>query len=163
MTGRFHKGRPYVSATVMLTRLNLCGEVEFMLDTGADMTLLSPPDAMRLGCDLNGDVPVVPLNSWGGRMEIGLEQAIMVFDDIAWKLYGINIGIVDLPPDRYRSMPSVIGMDLLSRWRITWEPREDELDIEPKHPDWDEYTTRKALVEAAWITTAMRNGHRRVT
>ena len=80
MTGRYHKGRPYVAATVMLPRLNLHGEIQFILDTGADLSLLSPVDAMRLGCDLD-NLPMVPLSEWGGQIEIGIEQAIMVFDD----------------------------------------------------------------------------------
>ena len=69
MTGRYHKGRAYVSAGVMLAQLNLYDEVEFMLETGADVSMLSPPDPLRLACDLGDDVPCVPLNSWAGRME----------------------------------------------------------------------------------------------
>ena len=74
MTGRYHKGRPYVVATVVLPRLNLCGNVQFMLDTGADLSLLSPADAMRMGYQ-HDDMPIVRLSGWGGKVDIAIEEA----------------------------------------------------------------------------------------
>ena len=38
-------------------------------------------------------------------------------------------------------MPSVLGMDVLSRWRVTLEPREGVFEIEPKNADLDELKT----------------------
>ena len=68
-------------------------------------------------------------------MDVGLEQAVLAFRDIALKLYSINVGIVvENPVDRW-PMPSVLGMDVLSRWRVTLEPREGVFEIEPKNAD----------------------------
>ena len=153
MTGRFRKGRPYVVATIVLPRLNLCGNVEFMLDTGADLTLLSPADAMRMGYCFD-DMAIAPLSGWGGTVDVALEDAIVAFSDITAKMYGLNIGIVNRPPDECRVMPSVIGMDLLSRWKLKWEPREDTLEIELKHADWDELGD-PAFAEMIQAATAM--------
>ena len=62
-------------------------------------------------------------------------------EDIALKLYSINVGIVvENPVDRW-PRPSVLGMDVLSRWRVTLEPREGVFEIEPKNADLDELKT----------------------
>ena len=45
-----------------------------MLDTGADLSVLSPADARRLGYCLDGDT-VVPLNGWADRIGVALKQA----------------------------------------------------------------------------------------
>ena len=73
MTGRYRKGRPYVAATVALPRMNVSGEIESMLDTDADLSVLSPADTSRLGYCLDGDT-VVPLNGWADRIGVALKQ-----------------------------------------------------------------------------------------
>ena len=129
-----------MAAEIMLPRLNVSGGILFMVDTGSDLTLLSPTDAMRLGCPGAG-ASLSRMYGWEGRMDVGLEQAVLAFRDIALKLYSINVGIVvENPVDRW-PMPSVLGMDVLSRWRVTLEPREGVFEIEPKNADLDELKT----------------------
>lgn len=140
MKGRYRKGRPYVAGTVLLPRLNVSGDIMFLLDTGCDFSLISPTDAKRIGCYQEG-VPFENVIGWDGPMSVGIEQAMVGFNDIAIKLYSINIGIVACEPRQRYTMPSVIGRDLMSRWRIVWEPRTAVLEIEHKHPDWDETGT----------------------
>ena len=47
LQGRFGdtSGRPYMSARVIVPRLNVTGNVSFIFDTGADFTMLMPADA----------------------------------------------------------------------------------------------------------------------
>ena len=68
-------------------------------------------------------------------MSVGIEQAVVAFNDVAVKLHSINIGIVACERRERYMMPSVIGRDLLSRYRVVWEPRSEVLEIEHKHSD----------------------------
>ena len=156
MTGKYRKGRPYVVATVALPRLNVCGDVWFRMDTSSDLSLLSPTDATRLGCPQEG-VAMSKVIGWEGRMEIGLEQALMAFDDISFKFYGINLGIVATEPVRHARMPSILGRDVISRWRIVMEPHEGVLDIDPKHADLDDGKSN-VLANAIRLHGHRRNG-----
>ena len=78
ITGWYCKGRPYVTAGVMLPRPNLGGMVRFKLDTSSELSLLSPSDALRLGCPKE-DAPILKVIGREGRMEVGLEQAVLIF------------------------------------------------------------------------------------
>ena len=160
MTGRFRKGRPYVVATVALPRLNLAGQVCCLLDTGADMSLLAPSDALRIGCRAD-DIPPVAAVGWDGDMNVGWEQAMVAFDDIVLKIYLINIGVVAAEPNPRHSMPSVIGRDLLDRWRIVWEPRKGTLDIELNHADLDDRRSN-AVAHVIRTHAALQNGSGRL-
>ena len=140
MTGSYYEGRPYVVAGIMLPRLNLAGEVRFMMDTSSDLSLLSPSDALRLGCPQDG-ASISKVIGWEGRMEVRLEQALMAFDDISFKFYGINLGVVATEPVPCSRMPSILGRDLMSRWRIVMEPREEVLEIALKDVDLDDAKT----------------------
>ena len=156
MTGLYRKGRPYVVSTVALPRLNVCGDVWFMMDTSSDLSLISPTDARRLGCP-NEDAPISRVIGWEGRMEVRLEQALMAFNDISFKFYGINLGIVATEPvPRYR-MPSILGRDVMSRWRIVMEPHEEVLEIDPKHADLDDGKSN-VLANAIRLHGHRRNG-----
>ncbi len=44
--------RPFVVGLLSLPALELTGDVAFLVDTGADSTLLAPRDAANLGMDL---------------------------------------------------------------------------------------------------------------
>ena len=66
MHERYRKGRPYTAATVLLPRLNGCGDVIFLLDTGSDFSMISPSDGKRLGCYQEG-VPFDRVVGWDAR------------------------------------------------------------------------------------------------
>ena len=44
-------GRPYLEARVILPNLKIGGDVSFIVDTGADRTVLMPIDVKRMGID----------------------------------------------------------------------------------------------------------------
>lgn len=53
LEGRFGNtsGAPYLEARISFPRLNLRGLVSFLVDTGADGTVLMPTDSRKLGID----------------------------------------------------------------------------------------------------------------
>ena len=53
LRGRFEDttGAPYIEGRLILTRLSLSVDISFLVDTGADMTVLCPSDAAKITLD----------------------------------------------------------------------------------------------------------------
>ena len=123
--GRFGdtSGRPFMEGRLILPRLNIQGNISFLMDTGADSSVVMPGDAKRLGVlydTLEGDRECSGI---GGTVHSFVEQAILVFTDPNVMLYGYDLQI-DIMPDgpEMDEVPSLLGRDVLDRWRITYDP-----------------------------------------
>ena len=53
LRGRFGDttGRPYLEGRLLIPRLGIDANISFLVDTGADTSLLSPSDAFEMGVD----------------------------------------------------------------------------------------------------------------
>ena len=81
LTGRFGgtTGRPYIEGRLFLPRLGIDGNISFLLDTGADSSILMPGDALRLKVpydQLTGDSPAVGL---GERFIVTKKMPLSLF------------------------------------------------------------------------------------
>ena len=56
-------------------------------------------------------------------MTLGVEQAMIGFNCDTMKIYSVNVGIVEREPSDRGPMPLVLGIDVMSRWQMFWEPR----------------------------------------
>ena len=129
LRGRFGdtSGRPYIEGHVLLPRLGWSGNVSFIFDTGADTTLLMPLDAQRMGIDygmLENEVPTLGI---GGESTNFSESAYLAFvgDDA---LYGYEIELhVCKPAEELMTVPSLLGRDIIDRWRVTYDKSALEL------------------------------------
>lgn len=112
---------------MLLPRLGWSGNVSFIFDTGADTSLLMPLDAQRMGIDyamLDNEVSTLGI---GGASENFVEPACLAFvGDEA--LYGYEIELhVCKPADELMTVPSLLGRDIIDRWRVTYDKSEAEL------------------------------------
>ena len=76
--------RPYVEGRLLIPRLNLFGDISFLVDTGADNTLLMPVDAKRIGLDhgsLDSQTMVQSIGT-GGKSRFFREAAVVSFLDV---------------------------------------------------------------------------------
>ena len=82
--GRFdQQGRPYVQGWLILPRLNIQGDIEFLVDTGADSTIIHPSDGQRLRMpfeELQSEISSVGI---GGSQPYFTEDAVLLFEDDA--------------------------------------------------------------------------------
>lgn len=113
-----------------MPRLNLSGNVSFLLDTGADASILMPADARRLGVpfgQLQGDRECGGL---GGTVHCFVERALLVFSDpgIALYAYDLHIDVMHDDP-QMEDVPSILGRDVIDRWRITYDPQRARLRV----------------------------------
>ena len=130
LRGRFGDttGRPYIEGRLILPNLNIRGDISFLVDTGADVSRLHPMDGIRFKIDygqLSGDVETVGIN---GTSHDFTEPAVVVFSEPKRFLYVYNITIRIAPYDiEILDLPSLLGRNILNRWRMTYNPQKKSL------------------------------------
>ena len=104
----------------------------FALDTGATYTMLMPGDALTMGIDyrLLGDE--VDLATAGGRTSAFQEPAELVFEDRATSRAYSYLVLLTIAPlsTEISHLPSLLGRDIINRWRIDYHPTSSELRCE---------------------------------
>lgn len=126
---------PFVPVTVTFQAINARrSELQFLLDTGASVSVLHPMDARSIGIDPSGDL--------GGVVEVnvGVGGAVPASRVMSW----LEFTHVDGTLSRYRfalriakanaaneTLPSILGMDFIRHFRLTLSVREDRVELEP--------------------------------
>ena len=118
-------GRPYVEGRLIIERLEVDGTVHFLVDTGADSTVLHPRDGVRLNCrfDLLGGPR--SMGGIGGRQDYYPEDgATIVFygEDTTYTFTDVRINIAKPSPED-RNLPSLLGNDVLGLLRMDYHRR----------------------------------------
>lgn len=138
LRGRFGdtSGRPYLEGRLVLPRLNLQGNISFIVDTGADRTVLMPLDGQRIGVDystLTGGVSTVGV---GGYAQMFEESGAAVFleGSTTLHLYFIKVSIASYTPE-IADVPSLLGRDVLDRWRMHYNPSTGSLTFKVNSAD----------------------------
>jgi hypothetical protein len=117
---------------VFVPRLAKGNEVEFRIDTGADHTCLHPYDSrvLMIPFDLLDQERAVTGYGVGGGNRFFVESAQLVFDDaeLGYEVRTIDLWIAE-PNDGNRSLPSLLGLDVLRHWRMNFTPRNNLLQF----------------------------------
>src|SRR5690349_4993954 len=111
LSGRFGdtSGRPYIEGRLSLPRLGLSANVSFVIDTGADCTVLTPLDATRINLDYKSLTTEVDSVGIGGICRDFQESAIVAFSNgVAVYIYEIDLRIATPSADIMR-IPSLLG------------------------------------------------------
>ena len=131
--GRFGDttGRPYVEGRLTFPRMNIISQISFLVDTGADHSLLHPIDGIRMKLDysqLTGSAESVGI---GGVCHNWVEEAYIAFTEPSKCIYvySIQIEIAELTTDNM-DIPSLLGRDILDRWHMTYNPSKKSLLFE---------------------------------
>jgi hypothetical protein len=139
LLGRFGNtsGRPYLEGRLVLTRLGLAADISFIVDTGADKTVVMPLDGTRLGVDYANLTRPFVSTGIGGMSADYLEPAILAFSETrtAIHLYQIDV-IVSSPSPDIMNIPSLLGRDILDRWQMTYHKPNASLTFEVLSADY---------------------------
>lgn len=106
-------------------------KISFCVDTGADKSLLLPDDGMLMGLDysrLTGDNETVGL---GGISHNFVESALITFAEAGRYLYIYETELdIAAPVPELMGVPSVLGRDILNRWRMNYNPTKGRLTFQ---------------------------------
>jgi len=120
--GRFGdtSGRPYVEGRIYIPRLGLSGDLSFLMDTGADSSILMPGDAKRIGVPFDKLVGDNVCFGLGGETHCFQEPAFVAFGEhkLALYLYSLTLDIYPPNDPQMDDCPSLLGRDVLKRWQI---------------------------------------------
>jgi hypothetical protein len=102
-----------MNGRLVIPRLNLQGDLSFLIDTGADTSALMPADARNLGIDYSTLADERDAVGIGGVSRSYTERALVAFEDSDTSLYIYQIELV-IPaaaPELFR-LPSLLGRDV---------------------------------------------------
>ena len=134
LRGRFgHANKPpYIQGRLFVPRLKIWSDVSFLVDTGADKTTLLPADGLRMG--LNYDTLIrspIPSVGIGGISRSYTEESVVLFNEPGKALYVYEIALEIVgSDDHFMDIPSLLGRDILNRWRMNYSPTTDELTFQ---------------------------------
>ena len=115
------EGQPYLKVRVVLLDLGITGEVDFLVDTGSDVTILHPSDAGNLDCPFDELVNPVTVASAGGPHTYYDEPALISFyDGEARHDFRIDIAVAK-PHPLVNGLDSLLGRDILNRLRMDYD------------------------------------------
>ena len=146
--GRFHSTPPYwpvISGMVLHPSIDFQISYEFMVDTGADRTLIVPDHQELIDVPQNKLIPVEkPIHSFAGKLELEcLPDCTIVFNDMnnnayrfrKVKLYFLSkkskrrVSAGGRPLTGVERFPSVIGRDLLAQVSLGYCKTSDYLFV----------------------------------
>ena len=118
-------GRPRVSALIRLPRLGVMSNISFILDTGADITMISHRDALEMGVKPKMLKKPSLVTGVGGELRLFAEQAQAAFESGNGKIYVYNQKLHI--SDKTGPSQSLLGRDIIDRWKILYHPGEGVL------------------------------------
>jgi len=137
LTGRFGNtsGAPYLEARISIPRLRLHGLISFLVDTGADGTVLMPTDSKKIGVNFRSLRNPTTSQGVGGLAKGYTEEVILSFRDPKYIYsYLLNVEIA-APTTRNNRIPSLLGRDILDQWRFVLDAPRNKILLTPRI--WD--------------------------
>ena len=139
IVGKFRAlASPYVDCHLSLPGLGIAADITFLVDTGADSTFLHPRDGLDAGIPFDLLRGSSTSRGIGGTASYFPEPAVLVFtDDAAGQDYGYRINInVAKPDDVSDRIPSLLGRDVIRRWRMDYDSTEGRLEFTVRDADF---------------------------
>lgn len=123
--------RPYCQGLLFIPKFKISSPIDFIVDTGSDVTTLNPGDGNRINLDYSRLIYSEPAIAVGSKHNAAVLYAIVAFasDEGILPVYGIQLHITPYSR-KYEKLPSMLGTDILHRWRMNWNPSKDLLEFE---------------------------------
>lgn len=120
-------GRPYVECHLYLPRFELGGWVHFLIDTGADTTILHPDDGIDLRCPFDALGNPAEFVGVGGTLLYYMEPAVLTLGEGAEAAeFDLQISIAK-PHPVTDGLDSLLGRDILNRLAMVYDFRRRRL------------------------------------
>lgn len=131
-------GHAYLRGYVYLPRFGVSRRVDFLVDTGADVTTLHPDDGLRFNFPFDELENPVSVGGIGGEHIYYDEPADIYFRGTD-RLYGFRTNLsVGKPSEETDDLESLLGLDILNRMRMDYDFRRKRLRLYEVSPDWQQ-------------------------
>ena len=133
LRGRFGDttGRPYLEGRLLIPQFNIDARISFLVDTGADSSLIAPADAREMGIDYTKLRKPTESLGMGGFALSHPVRGSLAFTDPGKFIYVYHLDALDIaaPDPEIEEMPSLLGREILDRWRMTYDPSRKTLSF----------------------------------
>ena len=135
ISGSFDRGRPVVECRFVIPRLSVNHRLMLLVDTGASASCLHPADAIRAAIPFEELGNRVDYLGIGGSSAYFRESANLLFeDDFHLQIYRLDL-LIAAPTASNRDLPSLLGRDVLNRWRMDYDPAGRRLECTVRSAD----------------------------
>ena len=126
-------GRPIIRARVNLPRLGVMGDVDFLVDTGSDTTILHPAAGGGLRCPYDELENPRAIESVSGTQIYYAEPAVISFYETSGGRQDFRIDALSIgkPHPALDELPSLLGRDVLNRLEMIYNFAENRLRFDP--------------------------------
>jgi hypothetical protein len=126
--------RPFVDADVTFPSVGVTGKVALLVDTGADSTVLAPTHARRLQIPLTQLPAGPPGTGVGGTMPTVVVPARLTLGPHTFPLtLRILVPATPRQQQAVRSIPSLLGRDILAHFALFMEQRSERVVLLEPH------------------------------
>ena len=136
------RGRPYIQGRLFFPQRQRDAYVDFLVDTGADVTSLHPIDGLTMNLPYEDLEPPVPFGGIGGTAPYSLELGVLYLADGRFlRAFALDIAILNinaLNTEAEGDIPtisSVLGRDVLGNGWMRYDPPNDRLEFICKTSD----------------------------
>ncbi len=106
--------------------------MSFLVDTGADTTLLMPADSRKLGVNFGTLRNPTVSQGVGGLARGFTEQTVLGFSDGRYVYsYLLDLELSASTKENQR-LPSLLGRDVLNRWRMVADYTKRQITFSPR-------------------------------
>jgi hypothetical protein len=115
---------------VVVPRFDIEADLSFLVDTGADSSLIGPADGFEMGLDYGALGDLRESLGTGGLAQSYMEKASIAFTDPTNAIYVYHVDLeIAVPHHEIEEMPSLLGREILDRWRMVYDPSKAELSF----------------------------------
>ena len=133
IAGYYRGRRPMMRTHVTLPRLDAEGQIDILVDTGAQVTCILGPDGDVLNLPYESLAQPATLHGVGGATVMYREPALLTFRDAEdGRIYRYRTEVRIGPRTGSANiLPSLLGQDILQYWSLLHEPATGRLEATP--------------------------------
>jgi len=122
---------------LLIPQFNIDARISFLVDTGADSSLIAPADAKEMGINYSKLRKPVESLGMGGIALSHPVRGSLAFTDPGKFIYVYHLDTLDIaaPDPEIEEMPSLLGREILDRWRMIYDPSRDNLSFVVRSAD----------------------------
>lgn len=115
---------------LVIPQFNVDARISFLVDTGADSSLIAPADAKEMGIDVAQlGTPVGSLGVGGTALSHRVRGSLVFMERRFVYVYHLDALDIAAPDPQMEEMPSLLGREILDRWRMVYDPSRGNLSF----------------------------------